>query len=182
MKDYHILFQPNATELSNSQLLIQLTELFSINWRNIILLLIYFIALLTLDIKIIHWLTKNFSNWHSQTITSWGIIILFTLLPILPLWRLTQEEGPHFSYNLSKEKITSLVPTHASIVKIGMGINLGGPLASRKIYWQIDGSSIHGSTPYLPTVVTMSTPIGTGVWVGIDPTGNRKPLFLGFEK
>ncbi len=109
-------------------------------------------------------------------------MILFTLTVMLPLWRLKEEEGPHLSYSLPREKITTLIPTQARVIKIGMGVALGSRFGHRKIYWGIDGSTTTGSTPYLPFFVTMNINKDTKVWVGVDPMGKTQPLFLGFEK
>lgn len=73
MEKYEVIFHSIKPNLSNSQFIIQLTELFKINWRNVILLLIYCIALLALEIKIVHWVTKGFISWKSQTVLSWGL-------------------------------------------------------------------------------------------------------------
>lgn len=167
--------------LADARYVSALRELFAVNQRNVVLLGIYFVVLLVVAYSLIGWLTGGWRRWDLNLL-GWALVTVFALLPALPVWRLVVEEGPRLAYQRPFEAYARLQPVRGTVTRHGLGVGMGRPLAMRKLHWALAQPPLEGSTPYLPAPIALQAPEGTGVWVGVDPTGSSKPLFLGFAR
>lgn len=176
-----ILFLTGPPDLSDPRFVSALGELFAVNRRNTVLLVVYFVLLLALAVGTLYWLTRGFSHWRLAPLGI-GIVAVFGAVALLPLWRLVAEEGPHLRYGRTPEAFAQLRVVRGTVTSHGSPVSLGRPLPMRKVGWRLDQPPAQGVTPYLPERIVRDAPPGTPVWLGVDPTGTQPPLFLGFGR
>jgi hypothetical protein len=129
MENILVPFLSAPPNLADARYVSGLREMFAVNYRNVILLGIYFVVLLVVAYALIGW-----------------------------------------------------QPVRGTVTRHGLGVGMGRPQAMRKLHWVLAQPPLEGSTPYLPAPIVLQAPEGTGVWVGVDPTGASRPLFLGFVR
>lgn len=182
MENHQLLFLSAPPNLSDPRYVRALVELMGTHWRNVVLLSAYFLALVTLALVALRWITNSFHDFMGPSATGWTIVAVLGLAALLPVWRFVEEELPRMRYSGASGHYQNLTPVKGSITRHGFPVALGSPMGSRRLYWQTDAPLVTGITPYLPARVIVLAPVGAPVWIGVDRSGNLPPLFLGLAR
>jgi hypothetical protein len=170
---------PNLADPRQAQAVI---DLLGTQWRNVVLLLVYFAVLAGLAVLALGWVSRGYTQWKGITVVGWAVVGLPLLGALLAVWRLTAEEGPRWQYPRNAGEYAALRPVRGTVTGLGVPVALGAPLASRQVKWETANPVARGASPYLPMRLVQQAPVGSGVWVAVDPTGQRAPLFIGLAR
>lgn len=157
-------------------------ELLSTNWRNIVLLGLYFVVLGGLAALALGWVSRGFAQWKGMTALGWAVVALPALGALLAVWRAAAEEGPRWAYPRAAADYAALRPVRGTVTGLGEPVAMGAPLGSRRLHWETAAPVARGSSPYLRRNLVEQAPVGSAVWIAVDPAGRRPPLFVGLAR
>lgn len=173
------LLSTSPPELADPRQAQAVIDLLGTQWRNVVLLLVYFAVLAGVAVLALGWVSRGYTQWRGVTVVGWAVVGLPALGAVLALWRLAVEEGPRWHYPRTASEYAALKPVRGTVTGLGMPVALGAPLASRQVQWETVNPGAQGASPYLPMRLAQYASVGAGVWVAVDPTGKLPPLFVG---
>lgn len=177
----HLIFAgpPDLTDPLQAQAVI---DLLSTNWRKVVLLGGYFVLLSGLAVLALWWVSRGLAQWRGITAVGWAVVGLPAFGALLGVWRLAAEEGPRWAYPRTTADYAPLRPVRGTVTGFSAPVTMGSPLASRRLQWETAAPLVRGSSPYLPLTLVEQAPVGSAVWIAVDPTGRRPPLFVGVAR
>lgn len=171
---------PDLADARQAQAVI---ELLSTNWRNVSLLGAYGLLFAVLTVLATWWVSLGFSAWTGISAVGWAVVALPALGVLLAVWRLATEEGPRWVYPRAAAGYAALQLVRGTVTGLSVPVAMGSPLGSRRLHWETAAPEVaRGSSPYLRRSLTDQAPVGSAVWIAVDPAGRRPPLFIGLAR
>lgn len=169
-------------DLADSRQTQAVIDLLSTNWRNVVLLGVYFLVLSGLAALALWWVSLGFEQWRGISAVGWAVVALPALGALLAVWRVAAEEGPRWAYPRAAADYAALRPVRGTVTGRGMRVAMGAPLGSSRLRWETTAPVTQGSSPYLRGSLVEQAPVGSAVWIAVDPAGHRQPLFIGLAR